>query len=141
MKKKILFINPSLRQGGVEHSLITALKILDPEKYEITLFLYTDMTDLLSEVPDYVKVVLQPDRTRYFRKPFCIWKMTQYKLYKALGREEKAEEARKSMYAYIHRRKVAYGCLPMCGLTWWFRILCTSVPKWGQKSALAAGTC
>ena len=108
MKKKILFINPSLRQGGVEHSLITALKILDPEKYVITLFLYTDMTDLLSEVPDYVKVVLQPDRTRYFRKPFCIWKMTQYKLYKALGREEKAEEARKSMYAYIHRRKVAY---------------------------------
>lgn len=108
MKKKILFINPSLRQGGVEHSLITALQVLDPAKYEITLFLYTDMTDLLSEVPDHVKVVLHPDKTRYFRKPYCVRKMLQYRLYKALGRGEKAAEAQKSMYAYIHRRKVAY---------------------------------
>ena len=108
MKKKILFINPSLRQGGVEHSLITALKALDPERYDVTLFLYTDLSDLLPEVPEHVKVVLHPDKTRYFRKPYCVWKMLLFRVYGALGEKNKAEAARKNTYAYIHRHKVAY---------------------------------
>ncbi len=108
MKKKILFINPSLRQGGVEHSLVTALQVLDPNKYEITLYIYSDMTDLLPEIPDHVKVIVQPDRTRYFRKPYCVWKMMLYRLFGLFGAADKAETARRKTYAYIHRLKTGY---------------------------------
>ena len=108
MKKKILFINPSLRQGGVEHSLITVLQTLDPEQYEISLFLYTDMTDLLPQIPDHVRVIVQPDRTKYFRKPYSVLKLLQYRICGLLGARNKAEAARQAMYAYIHRQKVAY---------------------------------
>ena len=108
MKKKILFINPSLRQGGVEHSLITVLHALDPNKYEITLFIYTDMTDLISEVPSHVRLIVHSDRTRYFRKPYSVWKMLQYRIYGILGAREKAENARTEAYAYIHRLKTSY---------------------------------
>ena len=39
MKRKILIITPFLIQGGVEHSLITALSKIDYEKNDVTLYL------------------------------------------------------------------------------------------------------
>lgn len=108
MKRKILFITPSLRQGGVEQSLITALKLLDPDKYEISLFLYVEMLDLLSEVPEYVNVIVEVDKTKYFRKPYCIYMLARYNVLKFLKRNRKAEEVQKRMYEYIHIKKVTY---------------------------------
>lgn len=71
-KKKILFITPSLCQGGLEHSLITLLKILDKDKYDITLFVYlTDLT-LLPTVPKEVKVINDTLRYHYYRKPTAL---------------------------------------------------------------------
>ena len=54
MKKKILFITPSLCQGGLEHSLITMLKLLDKNKYEMYLYTYREDLALLPLVPEYV---------------------------------------------------------------------------------------
>ena len=108
MKKKILFINPSLRQGGVEHSLVTTLKLLDPDKYDITLYVYNDMTDLMPEVPEYVRVIVRPDNTKYFRKPYSVLKYLQFRIYGLSGDKKKAESARGKMYAFIHRKKTEY---------------------------------
>ena len=107
MKKKILFLNPSLRQGGVEHSLVTLLNLLDPEKYEITLFLYADMLDLLPRVPAHVRVINGTDRTRYFRQPAVALPFAAYRLLKLLGKKEKAEAARREAYRRIHEKKVS----------------------------------
>ena len=106
MKKKILFINPSLRQGGVEHALITTLRTLAPDKYDITLFLYTDMTDLLPEVPEHVKVIVGTDNTKYFRTPYPAAMMLLYRGFSALGQKEKAEAARRRAYRHIHQKKI-----------------------------------
>ena len=106
MKKKILFINPSLRQGGVEHALITTLRTLDPDKYDITLFLYTDMTDLLPDVPKHVKVIVGTDNTKYFRTPYPAAMMLLYRGFLALGKKEKAETAQRKAYRHIHQKKI-----------------------------------
>ena len=72
MKKKILFLTTQFNMGGVERSLIEACKILDPSKYDITLFLRYNKTALISLLPEYVKVIADKDR-HYSRKPKAVW--------------------------------------------------------------------
>ena len=108
MKKKVLFINPSLRQGGVEHSLITALCSLDPKKYDITLYVYSNMLDLLTNVPEYVNVVVGVDSTKYFRKPYCAVMMFFYYLFRLFGLSKKADAFQNKAYGYIHQKKVSF---------------------------------
>lgn len=77
-KKKVLFITPSLCQGGLEHSLITMLNILDKSKYDITLFTYREDLSLLGLVPEEVKVVNDTEKPHYYRRPKAVF-------YKAIG--------------------------------------------------------
>ncbi len=77
-KKKVLFITPSLCQGGLEHSLITTLNILDKSKYDITLFTYREDLSLLGLVPKVVKVVNDIENPHYYRRPKAVF-------YKAIG--------------------------------------------------------
>jgi glycosyltransferase involved in cell wall biosynthesis len=53
----ILFTCGSLKLGGVQKSIISLLKNLDSSKYEVTLLLDDLNGELLSEVPDNVKIV------------------------------------------------------------------------------------
>ena len=57
MKKKLLFVLPSLRSGGAEKSLVTLLRVLDETKYDIDLFLFRREGLFLPLVPDYVHVL------------------------------------------------------------------------------------
>lgn len=72
-KRKILFITPSLCQGGIEHSQITMLKLLDKEKYDITLFLYLNDVTLLPLVPKHVRVIIDKDTNHYHRRIKAVW--------------------------------------------------------------------
>ena len=108
MKRKILFITPSLRQGGVEHSLVTNLRLLNPEKNDITLYLYQDMLELLPEIPDYVKVIIGVDNTKYFRKPYCVLCLLCYYFLNFFRLTNAGSKVQSKMYAYIHRKKVEY---------------------------------
>ena len=56
-KKKILIRIGSLRHGGAEKVLVTFLKNLPPEKYEIDLLLNLYSGKYLAEVPDFVNVL------------------------------------------------------------------------------------
>lgn len=56
-KKKILIRIGSLRHGGAEKVLVTFLKNLSPEKYEIDLLLNLYSGKYLPEVPDFVNVL------------------------------------------------------------------------------------
>ena len=56
-KKKILIRIGSLRHGGAEKVLVTFLKNLPKDKYEIDLLLNLHSGKYLSEVPDWIKVI------------------------------------------------------------------------------------
>lgn len=108
MCKKVLFITPSLRQGGVEHSLITVLSNLDLAKYNVTLYLYTDMLDLLPRVPEGVRVIVGVDKTKYFRKPLSVFFLCIINLLRLLGLKDNAGKVQDKMYKYVHKLKVEY---------------------------------
>lgn len=60
MMKKILFVMPTLRDGGAERSLVNLLTELPKDKYEIDLLLLKKKGTFLSQVPSYVNILEQP---------------------------------------------------------------------------------
>ena len=56
-KKKLLIVAHHLTIGGVQKSLISALKVIDYEKFDVTLYLRKNRTDLLAFVDERVNVL------------------------------------------------------------------------------------
>lgn len=61
MKKKILFVIPSLRIGGAEKSLVNLLSELDDKTYEVEVLLLTPIGELMDLLPKHIKL-LAPDK-------------------------------------------------------------------------------
>ena len=57
MKKKILFLMPSMFIGGAERSLLGLLNTIDYEKYDVSLFLYRHEGEFLSYIPSKVHLL------------------------------------------------------------------------------------
>lgn len=56
MKRKLLFCHFDLAGGGAEKVLVNLLHGLNPEKYDITLFLLFGVGPYMNKLPEYVKV-------------------------------------------------------------------------------------
>ena len=57
--KKLLFVINTLGYGGAERAMLNLFDILDPEKYEISLFVLTGQGELSHELPEYVHLLNQ----------------------------------------------------------------------------------
>ncbi len=57
MKKKILFVIPSLRSGGAEKSLITLLSLFDYKKYDVDLLSFRRDGLFFDKIPQEVNVI------------------------------------------------------------------------------------
>lgn len=57
MKKKILFVIPSLRSGGAEKSLISVLSLFDYNKYEVDLLLFRRDGLFLEKLPKEINYI------------------------------------------------------------------------------------
>jgi len=65
MKKKVMFVIPSLAGGGAEKVLNDLLRHLDKDKYAISLALFEKKGVYLSNVPGYVKIYDLKKKNRY----------------------------------------------------------------------------
>ena len=86
MKKRLLVVIPHLTIGGVQKSLISALKALDYDTYDVTLYLRKNRTDLLPFVDERVNVIVNTDPNRYYRKPYAILLQIKSLIAKAFGK-------------------------------------------------------
>jgi len=57
MKKKLLFVIPSLDAGGAEKSLVNLLHLIDENKYDIDLYLFHKQGLFLQQVPNHVNII------------------------------------------------------------------------------------
>lgn len=57
MRKSILFVINTFSRAGAETALLGLLRMLDPEQYDISLFVLTAQGELLPELPPYVHVL------------------------------------------------------------------------------------
>lgn len=92
MKKKLLIAAHHMTIGGVQKSLISALKALDYDKYDVTLYLRKNRTDLLPFVDERVNVIVNTDPNRYYRKPYAILLQIKSLVAKIFGKKEKSAE-------------------------------------------------
>ncbi|HZJ77346.1 MAG TPA: glycosyltransferase [Clostridia bacterium] len=60
MKKKVMFVIPSLESGGAEKSLLTLLSLFDYEKYEVDLFAFNPSGMIKDMLPDQVNLLDLP---------------------------------------------------------------------------------
>lgn len=67
MKKEILFVAHHLTIGGVQKSLISALRALDYDKYNVSLYLRKNRLDLLDYVDKRVNVIVNKNKKHYYR--------------------------------------------------------------------------
>lgn len=105
MKKKILFLTTQFNHGGVERSLVEVCKHLDPKKYDITLFLRNDKTELVYLLPDYVKVIINKDG-HYHRNLKAIYFHGIINVCKILKKHESKNKYEKKLKEYIELKKV-----------------------------------
>ncbi|MBO6215077.1 MAG: glycosyltransferase, partial [Lachnospiraceae bacterium] len=57
MKKKILLCINTLGGAGAERAMLTMLRHIDPEKFDISLYVILGQGELISEVPEYVRIL------------------------------------------------------------------------------------
>lgn len=69
MKKRVLFIMPSMFIGGAERSILGLLEAIDYTKYDVTLFLYRHEGEFMQFIPQQVHVLPEIDRYRTFDVP------------------------------------------------------------------------
>lgn len=56
MKKKLLFVINTLSRAGAEMALMELLRRLNPEEYDISLFVLMGQGEMVTEVPEYVRI-------------------------------------------------------------------------------------
>ncbi|ULL13897.1 glycosyltransferase [Paenibacillus sp. H1-7] len=69
MKKKLLFIMPSLTSGGGEKSLVTLLNKIDFDRYDVDLFLLVHEGLFMEYIPPQVRLLPLTDTYRLFSLP------------------------------------------------------------------------
>ncbi len=102
MKKQLLFVINHLTVGGVQKTLISALKVLDYSKYDVTVYLRKNRTDLLPLIDKRANVIINNDPNKYYRKPKALILQALIEFNKFIGRKKKAEEIRKKLVALIN---------------------------------------
>ena len=97
MKEKLLIVTHHLTIGGVQKSLISALKCFDYDKYDVTLYLRKNRTTLLPYIDKRVNVIVNEDNTHYYRKPYAVILQLKSAVYKVLGKTEKMKACEKEL--------------------------------------------
>lgn len=108
MKEKLLIVAHHLTIGGVQKSLISALKALDYDKYDVTLYLRKNRTVLLPYVDERVNVVVNKDTNKYYRKPYAIALQSISVLLNICGLKSKARIYDKKLADTIRKRSMEY---------------------------------
>lgn len=121
MKKKLLFIQPSMQFGGAEKSLQTLLRLLDFDKYDVDLLLFRPEGEFLKLLPKEVNLLSLPADAQTFAQPIvpaCLSFLKQGKASLALDRLRFSKAVRKDgsvrmreQYGWQYQKR-AFGTLP-----------------------------
>lgn len=102
-KQTILLVIPHMTVGGVQKSLISASKALDYDKYDVTLYLRKNRTDLLPFIDKRIKVIVNTDSNKYYRKPYALALQAKAFVANVLGNKTKAKEINDVLEERIRR--------------------------------------
>ncbi len=107
-KKQLLIVAHHLTIGGAQKSLLAALKVIDYSKYDVTLYLRKNRTDLLQLVDDRVNVIINKDTKSYYKKPLAVWYQMCIALSSIFNKKELSEKLDQKLSMLINRYSMEY---------------------------------
>lgn len=108
MKKQLLFVINHLTIGGIQKTLISALKAIDYNKYDVTVYLRKNRTDLLPFIDERATVIINNDKNKYYRKPRAVLLQALIETYKLTGKKGKAEKTKEELSELINQYCMRY---------------------------------
>ncbi len=111
MKKNLLIVAHHMTVGGVQKSLISALKAIDYDKYNVTLYLRKNRTTLLHLVDKRVNVIINENEPRYYRRPAAVFYQLLITVFRFFGMRDKTVKYNRKLsdkicnYAMAHEKK------------------------------------
>lgn len=108
MKKQLLIVAHHMTIGGVQKTLVSASKALDYDKYDVTLYLRKNRTDLLEHIDKRINVIVNEDPHHYYRKPYAVALQIKMLLCKRLGRKTKADALERELSDKIREDSMQY---------------------------------
>jgi glycosyltransferase involved in cell wall biosynthesis len=107
-KKKLLIVAHHLTIGGVQKSLISALKAIDYEKFDVTLYLRKNRTDLFPFVDERINVIINDDKHHYYRKPLPVILQILISVFNLSGKKDKVEKFNQKLSDIIVKYTMDY---------------------------------
>lgn len=108
-KKKVLFVVHQLNYGGVQKAAISALNAIDYSKNEVTLYVRKNRIQLLDDVNENIsQVIVNEDKTHYYRKLYVVWWMIWEYLGNALKQKALEEKSHKKIVEYINQNQMEF---------------------------------
>lgn len=108
MKKKLLFVISRMAVGGSQRSLVNALKNIDSSRYDVSLYVREDKTELLNEVPKEVRVVVNKNKAKYDHDTLTRLYEVLIRIAKRLNRQKMKKRYEEKTTSYVVRKKTAY---------------------------------
>lgn len=133
MKKTILFVINTFSRAGAETALLALLRQLDPEQYDISLFVLTAQGEMLPELPPHVHV-LNDD----FDNTSVLSKEGKRKLSRLALRSLVRRGTGIRLFPYLLRNlweMLRHGSIASDKLLW--RVLSDGAPRWETQYDLA----
>lgn len=108
-KRKVLFVIHQLNHGGVQKALISALHAIDYEQNEVTLYVRKNRIQLLDDINKNVsKIIVNQDKTHYYRKPFAAMLLLGKCVSKVVGNVKWEETIQKRLVSYVNESQMKY---------------------------------
>lgn len=76
-KKKILFVTNTMGRAGAEKCLQALLELLDPEKYDLSVYSIINRGELYADMPDYVHILNKKPCTKSVLDKAGLWAITR----------------------------------------------------------------
>lgn len=108
-KRNVLFVVHQLSYGGVQKAAISALNAIDYSKNEVTLYVRKKRLQLLDDVNKNVKkIIINEDKTHYYRKPYMIYLQVCEAIGKAFRLSDLENESHEKMVAYMNKKQMEF---------------------------------
>lgn len=107
-KKNILIVAHHLTVGGVQKSLLSALKAIDYDKAEVTLYLRKNRLDLKDLIDENVKLIVNDDRHHYYARPWAMLLQILILICKLFNKKKRVKELEKNLADYIRKEMMKY---------------------------------
>lgn len=107
-KKKLLIVIHHLTIGGIQKSLVSALNAIDYDKYDVTLYVRKNRTDLLEFINKKTEVIVNTDKTKYYRKISSLFLLLAIAFYSLIGSKNRKTVTENKLNEKIRKMQMEY---------------------------------